>query len=134
MPKVKQINHIAVVVDDMAKALEFWRDGLGMELHELRVVPAEQSQVAFLPLTGSEVELVQPTTDDSGIAKYLAKRGPGMHHICLEVDDIDAMMAQLKAKGTRLINAEPRTAADGKKYAFIHPESTSGVLVELYQI
>lgn len=134
MPRVKQINHVAVVVDDMDKALTFWRDALGMDLHELRDVPAEQSQVAFLPLDGSEVELVQPTTDDSGIAKYLAKRGPGMHHICLEVDDIEGMMSQLKSKGVRLINEEPRSAADGKKYAFIHPESTSGVLVELYQI
>jgi methylmalonyl-CoA/ethylmalonyl-CoA epimerase len=118
----------------MEKALAFWRDGLGMDLHELRDVPAEKSQVAFLPLSGSEVELVQPTTDDSGIAKYLAKRGPGMHHICLEVDDIDGMMTQLKTKGIRLINEEPRTAADGKRYAFVHPESTCGVLVELYQI
>lgn len=134
MPRVKQINHVAVVVDDMEKALSFWRDALGMELHELRDVPAEQSQVAFLPLQGSEVELVQPTTEDSGIAKYLAKRGAGMHHICLEVDDIEGMMAQLRSKNVRLINEEPRTAADGKKYAFIHPESTSGVLVELYQI
>lgn len=134
MPKVKQVNHVAVVVDDMEKALSFWRDALGMELHELRDVPAEKSQVAFLPLPGSEVELVTPTTDDSGIAKYLARRGPGMHHICLEVDDINGMMSQLKAKGVRLINEEPRTAADGKRYAFIHPESTSGVLVELYQL
>ena len=134
MPKVKQVNHVAVVVDDMDKALSFWRDALGMELHELRAVPAEKSQVAFLPLPGSEVELVQPTTDDSGIAKYLAKRGPGMHHLCLEVDDIEAMLAQLKSKGVRLINEEPRPAPDGKKYAFIHPESTSGVLVELYQL
>ena len=134
MPIVKQINHVAVVVEDMEQALSFWRDALRMELHGLSDVPAEKSQVDFLPLPGSEVELVQPTTDDSGIAKYLAKRGPGMHHICLEVDDIEAMMAQLKAKGVRLINEEPRTAADGKKYAFVHPESTSGVLVELYQI
>ena len=134
MPKVKQINHVAVVVDNMEKALSFWCDALGMELHELRDVPAEKSQVAFLPLPGSEVELVMPTTDDSGIAKYLAKRGAGMHHICLEVDDIEGMLAQLRSKGVRLINEEPRTAADGKKYAFIHPESTSGVLVELYQI
>jgi len=134
MPKIKQINHVAVVVDDMEKALSFWRDALGIELHELRDVPAEKSQVAFLPLEGSEVELVVPTSDDSGIAKYLAKRGAGMHHICLETDDIVGMLAQLKAKGVRLINEEPRTAADGKQYAFIHPESTSGVLVELYQL
>ncbi len=134
MPKVKQINHVAVVVEDMEKALSFWRDALGMELHGLRDVSAEKSQVAFLPLPGSEVELVQPTTDDSGIAKYLAKRGPGMHHICLEVDDIEGMLSHLKSKGVRLINEEPRMGVDGKKYAFIHPESTSGVLVELYQI
>ena len=134
MPKVKQINHVAVVVDDMEKALSFWRDALGMELHGLRDVPAEKSQVAFLPLPGSEVELVKPTTDDTGVAKYLAKHGPGMHHICLEVDDIEGMMSQLKSKGSRLTSEEPRTAVDGKKYAFIHPESTSGVLVELYQI
>ena len=134
MPKVKQINHVAVVVDDMEKALGFWRDSLGIELHDLRDVPAENSQVAFLPLSGSEVELVKPTTDDSGIAKYLARRGPGMHHICLEVDDIDGMMSRLKSRGIRLINEEARLANDGKKYAFIHPESTGGVLVELYQI
>lgn len=134
MSQIKSINHVAVVVDNMEKALSFWRDVLGMELHELRDVPAENSQVAFLPLAGSEVELVMPTSDDSGIAKYLAKRGPGMHHICLEVDDIVSMLAQLRTKGIRLINEEPRTSVDGKKYAFIHPESTSGVLVELYQL
>jgi methylmalonyl-CoA/ethylmalonyl-CoA epimerase len=134
MAHVKSMNHVAVVVDDMEKALSFWRDALGMQLQELRDVPAEQSQVAFMPLAGSEVELVMPTSDDSGIARYLAKRGPGMHHICLEVDDIVEMLAHLRAKGVRLINEEARTSADGKKYAFIHPESTAGVLVELYEL
>lgn len=134
MPQIKAIHHVAVVVEDMEKSLAFWRGALGIELHELRDVPAEKSQVAFLPLAGAEVELVMPTADDSGIAKYLAKRGPGMHHLCLEVDDIESMLAQLKAKGVRLINEEPRAGADGKRYAFIHPESTGGVLVELYQI
>jgi methylmalonyl-CoA/ethylmalonyl-CoA epimerase len=134
MSHIKSINHVAVVVDDMEKALSFWRDALGMQLHELRDVPVENSKIAFLPLEGSEVELVMPTSDDSGIAKYLAKRGPGMHHICLEVDDIAGMLAQLRKKGVRLINEEPRTSADGKKYAFIHPESTAGVLVELYEL
>src|SRR5512143_3799535 len=134
MPKIKAIHHIAVVVDDMEKSLSFWRDGLGMELQELRDVPAEASQVAFLPLAGSEVELVRPTTEDSGLAKFLAKRGPGMHHLCLEVDDIDEMLAHLKRKGMRLINEEPRAGAAGRRYAFIHPESTGGVLVELYQL
>ncbi len=134
MAKITAVNHVAVVVEDMEKSLLFWRDALGIQLHELRDVPAEQSQVAFLPVAGAEVELVTPTTTDSGIAKYLAKRGQGMHHLCLEVDDIDGMMSQLKAKNIRLINEEPRSAANGKRYAFIHPESTGGVLVELYQI
>lgn len=133
MPRIRRINHVAVVVDDMQKSLTFWREALGMHMQELRDVPAEQSQVAFLPLEGSEVELVRPTTGDSGIAKYLAKHGPGMHHICLEVDDLLGMLAQLKGKGVRLINDEPRMAADGRKYAFVHPESTGGVLVELYE-
>lgn len=134
MPKIKQINHVAIVVEDMEKSLGFWRDALGLELHELRDVPAEASQVAFLPVAGCEIELVKPTSDDSGIAKYLSKRGPSMHHVCLEVDDIDEMMATLKAKGVSLINETARVAADGKKYAFIHPKSTGGVLVELYQL
>jgi len=134
MPKIKAVNHVAVVVADMEKSLLFWRDALGIELHELREVPAEKTQVAFLPVAGAEVELVRPTTEDSGIAKYLAKRGPSMHHICLEVDDIEGMLSQLKRKGIRLINEEPRVATDGRKYAFIHPESSGGVLVELYQL
>jgi len=134
MPAIKAINHVAVVVEDMDASLSFWRDALGIELHEMRDVPAEQSRVAFLPLAGAEVELVMPTTEDSGIAKYLAKRGPGMHHICLEVDDIEGMLAQLRAKNVRLINEEPRTGADGKRYAFVHPQASGGVLVELYQL
>jgi methylmalonyl-CoA/ethylmalonyl-CoA epimerase len=134
MAKIKQINHVAVVVDDMNNSLTFWRDALGLRMTELRDVPAEKSQIAFLPAGEAELELVQPTSDDSGIAKYLSKRGPGMHHICLEVDDIEDMLSQLKTKGVHLINEEPRIAEDGKKYAFVHPDSTGGVLVELYQI
>jgi len=133
MPSVRSIHHVAVVVSDMQASLSFWRDALGMQLRELQEVPAEQSQVAFLPAAGSDVELVLPTTADSGIGRYLAKRGPGMHHICLEVDDIASMLAHLKARGVRLINDDPRLAADGRRYAFVHPESTGGVLVELYQ-
>ncbi len=134
MPKIKKINHIAIVVEDIDDSLAFWRDALGLKLHEMRDVPVEKSRVAFLPLAGSEIELVQPTTPDSGIAKYLTKRGQGMHHVCLEVDDIDGMLEQLKAKGVRMINEQPRTSSDGKRYAFVHPESASGVLVELYQV
>jgi methylmalonyl-CoA/ethylmalonyl-CoA epimerase len=134
MPTIKKINHVAIVVEDMDDALSFWRDSLGLNLHELRDMPAEKSRVAFMPVADGEIELVVPTTDDSGIAKYLAKRGQGMHHICLEVDDIDGMLEKLKAKNVRLINEQPRITAEGKKYAFIHPESARGVLVELYQL
>jgi methylmalonyl-CoA/ethylmalonyl-CoA epimerase len=134
MPKVKRIDHIAVVVDDMQGTLEFWRDALGMQVTHIQDIPAEMAQIAFLPAGGSEIELVKPTTSDSGLAKYLEKRGPGMHHVCLEVDNIVGMLASLKEKGIQLINEEPRVSADGKQYAFIHPKSANGVLVELYQI
>ena len=133
MAKVTRINHIAILVDSLDAPLAFWRDALGMELSQLRDVPAEQAQVAFLPVGESEVELVQPTSDDSGLSRYLEKRGPGMHHICLEVDDLEGMLAQLKAKGVELINEEPRVGADGRKYAFVHPKSANGVMVELYE-
>lgn len=134
MAKITRINHVAVAVDEMNDALIFWRDALGLTMTELRDVPAESAQIAFLPVGGSEVELVRPTTADSGLARYLAKRGPGLHHVCLETDDIEGMLARLKEAGIRLINEAPRTGADGRRYAFIHPESTGGVLVELYQL
>lgn len=134
MPKVIKIDHIAILADDMDKSLNFWRDALGMELTHVEDVPAEKSMVAFLPVAGTEIELVKPTTGDSGLARYLEKRGPGMHHVCLEVDDIAGMLEQLKTKGIQLINESPMSGLGGRKYAFIHPKSTNGVLVELYQL
>ncbi len=134
MPAVTKINHIAILADDMEKSLSFWRDALGMQLSHVEDVPAEKSIVAFLPIADAEIELVKPTADDSGLARYLEKRGPGMHHICLEVDDIAGMLAQLKEKGIQLINETPQTGLNGRQYAFVHPKSTNGVLVELYQI
>jgi methylmalonyl-CoA/ethylmalonyl-CoA epimerase len=133
MANVKSIHHVAVVVGEIEGPLSFWRDALGMELQEIKDVPGEASKVAFLPAGQSLVELVLPTQDDSGIARYLSKRGPGMHHVCLEVDDLAAMLGQLKSRGIRLIHEEPQQAKDGPRYAFIHPEGTGGVLVELYE-
>lgn len=133
MEKVTKINHVAIVVADMDSALTFWRDALGLQLSHIEDVPSQKSQVAFMPLGDSEVELVKPTSDDSGVAKFLAERGGGMHHLCFEVDDIDAMLAQLKEKGVRLINETP-LQLEGRKLAFVHPKSTGGVLVEIYQI
>jgi len=134
MAKIKKIDHVALVVGDIDEALAFWRDALGLELEHIQEVPREKSAIAFLPVGDAEVELVQPTSDDSGIANYLEKRGPGMHHICLEVDDIEAMLAQLKGKDVRLIHEEPVVGDGGKKYAFIHPKAAFGVLVELYEL
>jgi methylmalonyl-CoA/ethylmalonyl-CoA epimerase len=134
MPSIKRIDHIGVVVNDLQSALSFWQDALGLNLTHVDEVPAERSQVAFLPAGGSEIELVRPTTDDSGLARYLEKRGPGMHHLCLEVDDLEGMLAQLKTKGIQLINETPMIGAGGKKYAFVHPKSAGGVMVELYQL
>jgi methylmalonyl-CoA/ethylmalonyl-CoA epimerase len=133
MPKLLKINHVAIVVADIDESLKFWRDALGMELSHIEDVPSQKAQVAFLPLGDSEVELVKPTTDDSGAAKFLAERGGGMHHLCFETDDVAAMLADLKAKGVRLINDEP-IVLPGRKMAFVHPKSTGGVLVELYEL
>lgn len=134
MPKITRIDHVAILVPDLDGPLSFWRDALGLELTHVQEVPAELAEVAFLPAGESEIELVHPTMEDSGLGRYLEKRGPGMHHICLEVDDLDGMLAQLKEKGIQLISETPKTTPDGKKYTFIHPKSASGVLVELYEL
>lgn len=133
MMKIKKINHVAIVVSDIDEALKFWRDTLGIDLQHVEDVPSQKSKVAFLPLGDTEVELVQPTTEDSGVAKFLAERGGGMHHLCFEVEDCAATMQELKAKGVRLLSEEP-AVLPGRKMAFIHPKSTGGVLVELYEI
>lgn len=127
-----KINHLAIVVADIEGALAFWRDALGLPLGEVSDVPSEAVRVAFLEAGEAHIELLEPTSSDSGVAKYLDKRGPGMHHICLEVPDIEAALGQLKAKGVELINETPRER-DGRKYAFIHPKSAGGVMVELYE-
>ena len=133
MAKIKRIDHIALIVQDIQGALSLWRDTLGLEVSEIKHLPGEAAQVAFLPVGGSEVELVKPTTGDSGLAKYLDKYGPGMHHVCLEVDDIQGMLDKLKEQGIRLVDETPKTGDHGKKFAFIHPKATFGVLVELYE-
>jgi len=134
MPTIKRIDHIGILVDDMDAMLNFWCDALGIGLKEIRDLPAEMAHVAFIPVADSEIELVSPTTNDSGLARFLEKRGPGMHHLCLETDDIVGMIVRLTERGIQMINLEPRTSADGKKYAFVHPKSTGGVMVELYEL
>lgn len=133
MPPIK-INHIAVVVEDVNKALQFWQQGLGLPLHHVEHNESEAVDIAFLPVGDGEIELIAPFTEDSGVAKYLAKRGAGLHHLCIEVDDIDSALAQIVRSGAELINETPRTRPDGTKYAFVHPKSTGGVLLELYEL
>ncbi|MCY3945906.1 MAG: methylmalonyl-CoA epimerase [Anaerolineaceae bacterium] len=132
MPRIA-IDHIAIVVSDMDAALGFWQQALGLELGRIESIPAEEVDVAFLETENAHVELLLPTSEDSGIARYLATRGPGMHHLCLAVTDIEAAMRGLDAAGIELINERPRQRGDGTRYAFVHPKSSGGVLVELYE-
>jgi methylmalonyl-CoA/ethylmalonyl-CoA epimerase len=133
MAKITKINHVAIAVKDIDESLVFWRDILGMQLHHTEDVPSQKAIVAFLPTGDSEVELVKPTVDDSGVAKFIAERGGGIHHLCMEVDDIEGMLTMLKEKGVRLIDEVARELP-GRKMAFIHPKSTGGVLLELYEV
>jgi len=133
MAKITKINHVAIAVDDIEESLSFWRDGLGLEVTRVEDVPSQKAAVAFIPVGDSEVELVKPTAQDTGLAKFVAERGGGMHHLCFEVDNLLEMLAELKAKGVRLINDTPQELP-GRKMAFVHPKSTGGVVVELYEI
>jgi methylmalonyl-CoA/ethylmalonyl-CoA epimerase len=133
MAKIIKINHIAIAVNDMDSSLGFWEGILGIKRDHTEEVLDQKSIVTFLPVGQTEVELVQPTTLDSGVAKFLADRGPGLHHLCFEVDYIEEMFLELKNKGVRLLSERP-LVGEGRKMAFIHPKSTGGVLVELYQI
>ena len=133
MSGIKKINHVAIVVENIDDALSFWQDSMGMKLDHIEDVPSQKSTVAFLPIGDSELELVSPTSEDSGMAKYLQNRGAGFHHLCIEVSGIEEMLANLKQKGVRLINETPEVLP-GRKMAFIHPKSTGGVLVELYEL
>jgi len=134
MTSIRKIHHVAVVVEDVERSLHFWRDVLGMDPSMVKTIPEQKARIAFLPAGEGELELVQPVDADSGLARYLAKRGQGMHHICLQVDDIGSLLTRMKANGVRLIDEQPVKGEAGKLYAFIHPESTGGVLVELYQL
>ena len=133
MAKITKINHVAIAVKDIDESLTFWRDIMGMQVDHVEDVPSQKAVAAFLPTGDSEVELVKPTVDDSGVAKFIAERGGGIHHLCLETDDIEGMLAILKEKGVRLIDEVPRELP-GRKMAFIHPKSTGGVLAELYEV
>ena len=128
------IDHIGIAVADLNASVAFFRDALGLELDAPEDVPSQRVRAHFLQAGEAAIELVEPTADDSPIATFVAKRGPGIHHVALRVDDIVAALAELKAKAIRLVDAAPRPGAHHSLVAFIHPASTHGVLVELKQV
>ena len=128
-----KINHLGIATKGIDDALKFWSDALGLENVHTEIVEDQKVRVAMLPIGESRVELLEPTSEDSPISKFLEKRGGGIHHIAVEVDDIEASLAQLKDKGMRLIDESPRIGAEGCLVAFVHPSSANGVLLELVQ-
>ena len=134
MARVKAVlDHIGIAVKDRAAALAFYRDALGLEVEAPEEVPLQRVRAEFIPVGGAKLELLEATAPDSPIAAFLEKRGPGLHHITLRVDDVAAALAHLKARGARLIDEHPRPGAEGSLVAFIHPSAAHGVLVELKQ-
>ena len=127
------LDHIGIAVANLDEALTFYRDALGLDVQVPEDVPSQRVRVHFMPAGGAAIELLEATAEDSPIARYVAKRGPGLHHITLRVDDIAAALARLKSRGVRLIDEVPRPGAHGSLVAFIHPSSAHGVLVELTQ-
>jgi methylmalonyl-CoA/ethylmalonyl-CoA epimerase len=127
------IDHLGIATRQIEEAVSFWRDALGLEVVETEEVAEQKVRVAMLPVGESRVELLEPTSDDSPIAKFLEKRGAGIHHIAVRVPDIHAALARLKEQGARLIDETPRTGAGGSLIAFVHPSSANGVLLELVE-
>ena len=127
------LDHIGIAVKDLSAALAFYRDALGLEVEAPEEVASQRVRAHFVAVGGAKLELLEGTSADSAIAKYIEKRGPGLHHITLRVDDIAQALARLKARGVRLVDEEPRSGAEGSLIAFVHPASTGGVLIELKQ-
>src|SRR5690348_5922596 len=130
---VRRIDHVAIVVRDLEASLRFYRDTLGIAPSKIIDFPREGVKIAFLPLGGpggSEIELLEPTNPETGVARFLEKRGEGLHHICLEVPDVERALAELKAAGAAVLDDAPRPTAEGRGI-FLHPKGTSGVLLEL---
>lgn len=130
---MKKLNHVSIAVEDVDQALEFYRDLLGLEVSRVVILDDRQLKVAFVKIGETELELLEPLNQDNTVRRYLDRWGPGLHHICLEVDDLAGTMSTLKARGAEFTDSEPRSGAVGQ-VAFIHPISSGGVLVEINQI
>jgi methylmalonyl-CoA/ethylmalonyl-CoA epimerase len=128
-----KIDHIGIATRQIDEALALWRDALGLEVNFTEEVTEQGVRVAMLPIGETHIELLEPLREDSPVGRFLQKRGPGIHHVAIKVADIRASLAQLKEKGTRLIDETPRRGAGGCLVAFVHPSSTNGVLLELVQ-
>ncbi len=128
-----KIDHIGIAVNSLAESLPFYRDQLGMSLSGTEEVASQKVRVAFLAIGESKIELLEPTSPDSPVAKFLEKNGPGIHHLAYNVADIEAAISRLTAEGARMIDAAPRAGAHGASIAFVHPKSSGGVLTELCQ-
>lgn len=127
------LDHVGIAVADVDEALAFYREALGLEVTGVETVASQQVRARFVAAGGAALELLEATADTSPIARFVARRGPGLHHVTLRVDDLAAALARLKAHGARLIDETPRAGAEGALVAFVHPSSAHGVLVELKQ-
>ena len=130
--RLGRIHHVAVIVAELDPALAFWRDALGLELEVVQEIAQDRVRIAFLPIGESKIELVEPTDDSTGVARFLAKSGEGFHHVCFEVPNLAETLLRLEIDGLELIDTAPRRGAEGP-VAFIHPRSCHGVLVELIE-
>ena len=128
-----KIDHIGIATGGIAEVAKFYREALGLEIEDIEEVAEQKVRVAMLPIGESRIELLEPTTSDSPISRFLAKRGPGIHHVAIQVENIRESLRKMKEEGARLIDEEPRTGAGGCLVAFVHPSSTGGVLVELVE-
>lgn len=128
---MRKIDHIGIAVSNLENALKFYRDILGLEVKDIEEVPEQKIKAAIIPVGESKIELLEATSPDSPVAKYIDSRGEGIHHIALQVSGLEDILKGLAASGVRLIDKEPRIGAGGNKIAFLHPKSTNGVLLEL---
>ena len=131
---LRKINHIAIAVNNLEEAASFYQDVLGLTLSGVEVVSAQKTKVGFFKIGESNIELVQPAEPDSPLVKFLETKGPGIHHICFEVDDIETEVKAFLKKGATLIDQKPRPGAHQTKVAFVHPKSSNGVLIELCEL
>ncbi|NYT04150.1 MAG: methylmalonyl-CoA epimerase [Candidatus Methanofastidiosa archaeon] len=130
---IKKIDHIGIAVNNLEESLKFYEDALGLKVDNIEEVPEQKVKVGFLDIGGVHLELLESTSPDGPVAKFIEKRGEGIHHIAILVDSIENSIEVMKEKQVKLIDETPRKGAGGSKMAFVHPKSTHGILLELYE-